>query len=55
MANTKAGYVTILGKPNAGKSTLMNALLGQKISITTQNHKLQGKEFLVYFQMKTTK
>lgn len=31
----KAGYVNILGKPNAGKSTLMNALLGEKLSIIT--------------------
>lgn len=31
----KAGYVTILGKPNAGKSTLLNSLLGQKLSIVT--------------------
>jgi GTP-binding protein Era len=31
----KSGYVSIIGKPNAGKSTLLNALLGQKLSITT--------------------
>lgn len=31
----KAGFVSILGRPNAGKSTLMNALLGDKLSIVT--------------------
>jgi len=31
----RAGFVSIIGKPNAGKSTLMNALLGEKMSIVT--------------------
>lgn len=43
----KAGFVTIMGKPNVGKSTLMNALTGEKLSITssraqTTRHRIFG-------------
>lgn len=40
----KAGYVTIVGLPNAGKSTLMNALLGQKLSITSKKPQTTRKK-----------
>lgn len=43
--NTKSGFVNILGVPNSGKSTLINSLVGSKISIVS--HKVQTTRFCV--------
>lgn len=36
MQMTKAGFVSLIGRPNAGKSTLMNSLLGENIAMVSQ-------------------
>ncbi len=54
----KSGFVNIFGKPNAGKSTLLNALMGEKLAIVspkvqTTRHRIKGilnaKDYQVIF------
>ena len=35
MGNFKSGFISIIGRTNAGKSTLLNSLVGEKVAITT--------------------
>ncbi|MGN6532255.1 MAG: GTPase Era, partial [Ginsengibacter sp.] len=54
----KSGFVNIFGKPNAGKSTLLNALIGEKLAIVspkvqTTRHRIKGilndKDYQIIF------
>lgn len=56
--NMKVGFVSIFGKPNAGKSTLLNALMGEKLAIVspkvqTTRHRIKGilteKDYQIIF------
>jgi GTP-binding protein Era len=52
----KSGFINIIGNPNAGKSTLMNAILGQKLAITnpkaqTTRHRIFGILNEEHFQL----
>jgi GTP-binding protein Era len=44
--NIKSGFITIIGKPNAGKSTLLNTLLGQPLSVITSKPQTTRKRIL---------
>ena len=50
----KSGFVTIVGKPNAGKSTIMNAMIGEKIAIVSNKPQTTRNRIMVFARTSRT-